>query len=628
MAAQEIGFYGGMALLISSITGPGLTTIPLLYQQAGWLTPTIAFVLFGALAGVVSLFLVETMSAIHGNERFQARVEFSTVAHLYLGDRIHILMQVLLFCALQSINVSSIIISEQTMDSLLIRLFHKTCALSFTHGWVCVSEISPSGSPFDSYVLFSLGYIIAAAMVLPLSMMSLVQNIKFQLISVAALFFVMIVWIFLFADHGLDREIPTVGNNQSALFGFVLSNFAFITTVPSFINELSRRVSIHKSIVYPIIICVALYIVIGLTGAASFQIKSTSDILATLSTADQNKILIILVNIVFPISVLVTIVIRYNLVRGNICSNKWATVWASLVPWAIIIPFQTKGWLVLVMNWSSLIFGSSTNFIIPLVLYLSSKTHTASTVDTSGGDIFVLHRENSTASARSAPGSFASVRRSLALEGVPHLITTPADEENSVTIYEPSAPPPVVATSPVANRRNSTSYQETSSKKSDKGNDIADMSQDTSASGLDPSSIPLRVVYSPTVSRNPSIGRRSHDGRPSNVSNSEATGESTEEVLLPTQILPTAQSLEAPALSEGQVLRRRSSTATRNNSSTSHRPLSAAEGLSFQERAQEDITTHTVFKAFTKRKWLRGTLIAKASLAIVTCCVLGNLIYT
>lgn len=35
---EAIGFYGGMALLISSITGPGLTTIPLLFQQAGWFT--------------------------------------------------------------------------------------------------------------------------------------------------------------------------------------------------------------------------------------------------------------------------------------------------------------------------------------------------------------------------------------------------------------------------------------------------------------------------------------------------------------------------------------------------------------------------------------------------------------
>jgi hypothetical protein len=46
-------------------------------------------------------------------------------------------MQVFLYFALQSVNISSIIISEQTMDSLLIRLFHKTCALSFTEGWTC-----------------------------------------------------------------------------------------------------------------------------------------------------------------------------------------------------------------------------------------------------------------------------------------------------------------------------------------------------------------------------------------------------------------------------------------------------------------------------------------------------------
>ena len=56
MAATAIGFWGGMALLISSITGPGLTTsqdtsplekldicadeleVPLLFQEAGWLT--------------------------------------------------------------------------------------------------------------------------------------------------------------------------------------------------------------------------------------------------------------------------------------------------------------------------------------------------------------------------------------------------------------------------------------------------------------------------------------------------------------------------------------------------------------------------------------------------------------
>lgn len=75
--------------------------------------PTLAFLVFGAISGVVSLFLVETMSAIRGNEAFQSRVEYATVAHLYLGDRAHMVMQILLYCALQSVNLSSIIISEQ-----------------------------------------------------------------------------------------------------------------------------------------------------------------------------------------------------------------------------------------------------------------------------------------------------------------------------------------------------------------------------------------------------------------------------------------------------------------------------------------------------------------------------------
>jgi hypothetical protein len=140
-----IGFWGGMALLISSITGPGLTTsasprpnAPKRVADEGQSlfcsnrldglrscsqssartmlktrSPTIAFLVFGVISGSVSLFLVETMSTIHGNESFQSRVEYATVAHLYLGDKIHVFMQILLYCALQSVNISSIIISEQ-----------------------------------------------------------------------------------------------------------------------------------------------------------------------------------------------------------------------------------------------------------------------------------------------------------------------------------------------------------------------------------------------------------------------------------------------------------------------------------------------------------------------------------
>jgi hypothetical protein len=80
-------------------------------------SPTLAFIVFGSLSCIVSLFLVETMANIHGNNSFQARVEYSTIAHLYLGQKSHIVMQVLLYCALQSVNISSIIISNQVRDN-------------------------------------------------------------------------------------------------------------------------------------------------------------------------------------------------------------------------------------------------------------------------------------------------------------------------------------------------------------------------------------------------------------------------------------------------------------------------------------------------------------------------------
>jgi hypothetical protein len=103
-----------------------------------------------------------------------------------------------------------------------------------------------------------------------------------------------------------------------------------VTTVPSFVNELSRKVSIHRTIWFPVIFCTLIYIILGILGAASYTISDTSNILATISDSSQGTaigILSIIMNILFPLSVLISsipifsIVIRYNLIRGRICSR-------------------------------------------------------------------------------------------------------------------------------------------------------------------------------------------------------------------------------------------------------------------------------------------------------------------
>jgi len=75
--------------------------------------PSVLFLLVGILSASASLFLVEAMSHIRGNERFQQTIEFSTIAEKYLGRKSHIILQIILYLALQSVNISSIIISCQ-----------------------------------------------------------------------------------------------------------------------------------------------------------------------------------------------------------------------------------------------------------------------------------------------------------------------------------------------------------------------------------------------------------------------------------------------------------------------------------------------------------------------------------
>lgn len=131
---MSIKFFGGVALLVSGVTGPTIAVIPQLFQQAGWLTyvsslvnalrlnftfirPTIAFILITILSGSAALFLVESMASISGNEKFQASIEYSTLAELYLGNRWHWALQIVLYIALQSQAITSLIESFQVTHS-------------------------------------------------------------------------------------------------------------------------------------------------------------------------------------------------------------------------------------------------------------------------------------------------------------------------------------------------------------------------------------------------------------------------------------------------------------------------------------------------------------------------------
>jgi hypothetical protein len=91
------------------------------YRFHSWLIlvllsrPLLAFVVITFLTGAAALFLVESMASITGNECFQASIEFTTIAELYLGHRWQWAFHAVLYLALQSQTIASLIESFQVI---------------------------------------------------------------------------------------------------------------------------------------------------------------------------------------------------------------------------------------------------------------------------------------------------------------------------------------------------------------------------------------------------------------------------------------------------------------------------------------------------------------------------------
>ncbi|CAG8683463.1 14036_t:CDS:2 [Rhizophagus irregularis] len=373
-SGSGISFFGSVALLISSMTGPGLVTIPLLFQTAGWLIPVITFVVATVLSGAASLFLCEALSSVSGNNKFQKQVEFSQLSSILVTNKYYKnLIQTGLFISMQSFNIASIILSAQTMDSLVISIIGKTCGIGIhpDAGFFCVNRQKAEGSPFEErYMLLTAGYLIALCITVPMGIMDLVENIKVQIISLMTLTFIVLTWLVTFVIHGLDAGlVPMIGYDKSQVIGTVLFNYAFIITIPSWVNDVNPSVPIRKAVWFSVITSTIVYLLLGIMGGMAYKMGPVSNIISTVNESPEKSIISIITTYLFPLAALTTsipvytIIIRYNLLRTGYCGKVMANLLSCALPWIIIIPFQTGFWLNAFINWASLIFSSSYDIV-------------------------------------------------------------------------------------------------------------------------------------------------------------------------------------------------------------------------------------------------------------------------
>ncbi|TPX49916.1 hypothetical protein SeMB42_g01485 [Synchytrium endobioticum] len=377
---KTVGLLGGIALLVNSLAGPGLPQAASLFQQNGWLYPTIAFAVYAVLTSLCSMFVVEAMQSIPGNKHFQGTVEYGTLINFYFSDNFsHIIGQLFLYASLQSTAIASIITSAQTFDSVLIDIFHQTCGVSFTNGWICVSKTSSQTSPFGGeFMFFTSGLLVVLLLVWPLATINLDDSINFQIISFLLTIIIYVIWIIASCVQGLDvtrvrnfKASPSLG----AVAGVVMLNYAVTSTIPSWVNVKKRQVNVATTVWSSVLISLFSYIGLGILPALAFNIDYGNLLTAMVTQGLLGRITGYLFSIVILVSSIPVFffVSRANLVQNDLANPTMATFLSHLLPWICVIPFQTGTMLATFIAYTSLAFVSIANFSIPLLIYIRCR---------------------------------------------------------------------------------------------------------------------------------------------------------------------------------------------------------------------------------------------------------------
>ncbi|KAJ1485705.1 hypothetical protein T484DRAFT_1792573 [Baffinella frigidus] len=149
LGAKTLGLWSSIVI----VAGPGMLVLPRVFQEAGWVVPTLVLIFICIGSSLVTLFLIDAMARIPGNSEFQKRIEFVNVFEHYWGKKGMALAQTLflfvnvfehywgkkgmaLAQTLFLVNmlaqiVSSIVSNAQVMDGFIIfaNPWHTTYAL-------------------------------------------------------------------------------------------------------------------------------------------------------------------------------------------------------------------------------------------------------------------------------------------------------------------------------------------------------------------------------------------------------------------------------------------------------------------------------------------------------------------
>ena len=370
--------------------------LPGVFQTSGWLPSLLVMAVCAVWTTVSGMLLARGMSLFPGNATFNRRLEFGKAAFYLLPRWLYYIAWGTLVFVFFTQNLANILVTAQTMDSMILASAGKTCAIvmdpSAQQRFTCVTgdtQDSSTDSLFgsDQHVL-TIGYAVTLIVTIPLGIMNLDDNIGIQIGGMLLTFLCVIVWVLNFWYMGLQTDrlptwAPDPTNGYLQLLPSILFNYGFVTTIPSWVNEKRSSVRVTSTLIGAQLLATAQYVLTAVFAGLAIDFTDNVDITAKLNDPKQERVWLAsrIMTFIFPLANILTsipvfsIIVRYNLLQlQGVKMPVWlANLIAVYLPWFIAVPFYTGNQVSLLITWSSALLFVHINLLLPAAMFVSSE---------------------------------------------------------------------------------------------------------------------------------------------------------------------------------------------------------------------------------------------------------------
>jgi hypothetical protein len=352
--------------------------------------------------------MANTISRVPGNANFKKEVEYSEAFRHFLGRNWFYFTQVLFFCCVTSLNISSIVDTANVVDTFFghwwpwggtaaIRVYtnpavraggngikleywdYSLCTRTELEQGLCLpfrsghGEVEEAQDAADS-LLFTLGSLVTTLFFLPVALLDLKENAMWQILGFMVLIVVCLQFIIQFScSDTLDLSRVTLwGSEWEELLGVVLFNFALVIAIPAWLYEREPNVDVPTVVHGSNFLSCGLYITIGLLGAVAMPNVSDNMLESMMSGLFGNFLQVgasifafFIIGLGCP---LFSVLTRLNLMGSGLCSRTTGNLLAVYFPFTMAWLLYNGSAITKLLAWGGVIFSSLVSFILPFAL--------------------------------------------------------------------------------------------------------------------------------------------------------------------------------------------------------------------------------------------------------------------